>query len=224
MQNVISNAGVRSASSTKVTKVLLRCAMVAGPFYLIVGLAQAFTRPGFDITRHDLSLLSNGELGWIQIANFLISGLLVIAGAVGMRQALHDGRGKTWGPLLVGVYGLGLVGAGIFKADPAMGFPVGTPADAMTISGSGLLHFMTGGVGFLALIAGCFVFARRFAAHQQRGWAVYSVVTGVVFFVGFFGIALGSGNSWAVLGLWIGVVVAWTWISVIAKRLTIELP
>ena len=219
-----SKDGITTVSSnvpTKMTKVLLTCGVIAGPVYLIVGLVQAFTRSGFDITRHDLSLLSNGDLGWIQVANFLVSGLLVIAGAFGMRLALHDGRGKTWGPLLVGVYGLGLIGAGIFKADPAMGFPAGTPADATTISSQGLLHFITGGIGFLALIAACFVFARRFTALHQRGLAAYSLVTGVVFFLGFVGIASGSGNSWTVLGLWIGVVFAWTWISVMARRLMI---
>ena len=224
MTKVISKHSVTiafSETSMKMTKALLACGVVAGPVYLIVGLAQAFTRPGFDITRHDLSLLSNGDLGWIQVANLIITGLLVIASAVGMRQALYDGIGKTWGPLLVGVYGLGLIGAGIFKADPAMGFPIGTPADAMTISAHGLLHFITGGVGFLALIAACFVFARRFATLHQRGWAAYSVITGIVFFAGFIGIASGSGNSWTVLGLWIGVVFAWIWISVLTRRLMI---
>lgn len=220
------NAGVPSTpseASTQVTKALRACGIVAGPIYLVVGLIQAFTRPGFDITRHPLSLLSNGDLGWIQITNFVITGPLVIAGAVGMRRALHSGQGRTWGPLLVGVYGLGLIGAGIFKADPAMGFPVGTPADATAITSNGLLHFITGGVGFLALIAACFVFARRFATLHQRGWAAYSVITGVVFFAGFFGIASGSGNGWTLLGFWIGVVFAWAWISALSARLRTEL-
>ncbi len=55
-------------------RTLLACGVVAGPLYLIVGLTQALTRPGFDITRHDLSLLSNGDLGWVQISNFVLSG------------------------------------------------------------------------------------------------------------------------------------------------------
>jgi hypothetical protein len=38
----------------------------------IVGLTQAFTRPGFDFSRHTLSLLENGDLGWIQITSFLL--------------------------------------------------------------------------------------------------------------------------------------------------------
>ena len=87
--------------SENVTRVLLACAAVAGPLYVVVGLIQMFIREGFDIRRHAMSVLSNGDLGWIQVANFLVTGLLVIAGAVGMRQMLMAGRAATWGPLLV---------------------------------------------------------------------------------------------------------------------------
>ena len=211
-----------SKDETKVTKSLLIAGAIAGPIYLVVGLAQALTRPGFDITRHALSLLSNGDLGWIQVTNFLVSGLLVIAGAVGMRRAL-EGKGKTWGTLLIGVYGLSLISASIFKADPAMGFPIGTPEGASTMSTHGLLHFMTGGIGFLALIAACFVFARRFAFLGQKSWAAYSIITGVIFFASFIGIASGSGNGWIILGFWIGIVLAWIWISLMSRRLMIGL-
>ena len=82
--------------------------------------------------RHALSLLANGDLGWIQVANFLIAGVLVIAGAIGARRVQHAGRGGTWGPLLLSVYGLGLIGAGVFPADPGQGFPPGTPMGAAT--------------------------------------------------------------------------------------------
>lgn len=212
------NAGDTDRATGR-TRALLACGALAGPVYLAAGLVQAFTRPGFDIRRHDLSLLANGDLGWIQIANLVVSGLLVITGAVGMRRVLVSGRGRTWGPLLVAVYGLGLIGAGFFTADPALGFPPGTPPDAHAVSWHGLLHLVCGGVGFLTLIAGCFVFARRFASAGERGWAVYSVVTGVVFFLAFAGIAAGSGNGWTILGFWIGVALAWSWISAVSVRL-----
>src|SRR6266702_7879279 len=117
-------------SITKLTRALLICGLIAGPFYIVVGLIQALTRPGFDLLRHDLSLLANGDLGWIQVTNLVLTGLLVGAFAIGMRRALSAGLGRTWGPILLGVYGLGLIGAGFFTADPAFGFPPGTPADA----------------------------------------------------------------------------------------------
>jgi hypothetical protein len=204
------------------TRLMLACGAVAGPFYLAVGLVQAFTRAGFDITRHDLSLLSNGGLGWIQIGNFTVTGLLVIAGAAGIRRALRDGRARTWGPVLVGVYGLGLLGAAAFVADPAAGFPPGTPADAHAVSWHGLMHLVSGGIGFLALIAACLLFARRFAGRGETAWAVFSAVAGVVFLAGFFGIASGSGSSATVLGFWVALTLVWSWLSALSVRFTIE--
>jgi hypothetical membrane protein len=222
MNNATSKA--TSSDTAKLTKLLLLCGIIAGPIYIVVGAIQMLIRPGFDPTRHDLSLMSNGDLGWIQITNFILTGLLTIAGALGMRRALHGARGGTWGPILIGIYGLGLIGAGIFIADPALGFPPGTPADAHTISGHGLMHFISGGIGFLALIAACFVFTSRFSGLKQKGWAIYSALTGIVFFAAFFGIASGSQQGGAVLvfvtlAFTAAVVIAWTWISLMAARL-----
>lgn len=223
MQTVSSSERILNPSThTKLTNALLACGMIAGPFYIAVGLIQAITRPGFDILHHDLSLLANGSLGWIQITNFVLSGLLVLAFALGMRRVLRGSRGETWGPLLVSVYGLGLIGAGFFSADPAFGFPPGTPPDAHTISWHGLLHFITAAIGFLALIAACIVIARRFASQGLKGWAIYSVGSGLLFFSAFVGVATGSGQSWSVIGFWIGVVFIWTWIALLAARLRKE--
>ena len=55
---------------------LLACGAVAGPLFIVVGLTQALTRAGFDPVKHPLSLLSVGDLGWIQITNFVVTGLL----------------------------------------------------------------------------------------------------------------------------------------------------
>ena len=195
---------------------------VAGPLYVAVGLIEILIRPGFDVTRHELSLMSLGDLGWIQIANFLVTGLLVIAGSVGMRRVLHPGRGGSWGPLLVGIYGLGLISAGIFVADPMNGFPPGVAAPS-AISWHAILHFVSAAVGFLGLIAACFVFAWRFAALKQGGLATYSVITGVLFLGAFFGIASGSKQAAVVLAFYVAVVLGWAWISVIATRLISEL-
>ena len=38
-----------------VTRSLLGWGVVAGPFYIIVGLVLAITRPGFDLSRHALA-------------------------------------------------------------------------------------------------------------------------------------------------------------------------
>jgi hypothetical protein len=116
---------------TKVTGVLLDCWVVAGPLYTVVGSIQMLVRDGFDIGRHPLSLLSIGDLGWLQIASFSICGLLITADVAAlMRRVLRGSRGVTWGLPLIGVYWVGLIGAGFFRADSALRFPPGLPASA----------------------------------------------------------------------------------------------
>jgi Protein of unknown function (DUF998) len=112
---------LRRPSVDRSTSVLLACGLLAGPVFVGVAVGQVLLRDGFDLTRHPLSLLSLGELGWIQVTNFVVTGLLSIAFAVGIRRVLHPGRGGTWGPLLVGAFGVGLVLGGIFITDPSLG-------------------------------------------------------------------------------------------------------
>jgi hypothetical protein len=90
------------------------------------------------------------------------------------------------------------------------------------------MHFVAGGIGFLGLIAACFVFARRFTAHKQLGWAVYSLATGVLFFAAFFGMAAGSQQGGATLtfvnlAFSVAVVLGWAWVSTLAARLMREI-
>ena len=85
-----------TAPPARVTATLLAGGVIAGPIYLAVGLVEALTRPGFDLTRHSLSLLANGELGGVHVVLLVTTGLLTIAGALGLRRALVAGRGRTW--------------------------------------------------------------------------------------------------------------------------------
>src|SRR3954453_15985368 len=92
MAQVISPGGITANGhrepATRVTRLLLGCGVVAGPFYVVVALAQALTREGFELTKHSWSLLANGDLGWIQITNFIATGLMVVAAAVGLHMTL----------------------------------------------------------------------------------------------------------------------------------------
>jgi hypothetical protein len=93
-----SGAGLSGAASTATTSAAgLRC-----------GGWSAFHRRGRDpdarprwvwSTRHPLSLLGLGGLGWIQITNFMVTGFMVagppfVAAAVGMRRVPHSGQGS----------------------------------------------------------------------------------------------------------------------------------
>jgi hypothetical membrane protein len=191
------------------TTSLLVAGALAGPLYVISGTAQAVLRPGFDIRTHPISVLSNGDLGWIQIATFVLAGALTVAGAVGM----HRAQAGVWAPRLLGLYGLGLVGAGIFRADPLPGFPPGTTT--ATVSWHGLAHLAVGAVGFLGFVGACLVLARRQARAGRRGWAVWSRVTGVVFLAAFVGIASGGGNPVLNLAFTAAVLLGWVWVTAV---------
>ena len=173
----------RAATFDSLTGSLLLCGTVIAPLFFGVVFLQAFTREGFDLRRAPLSLLSLGGMGWIQIANFLLTGMLGLACAVGVRRALGGSKGGTWGPLLIAVYGLGLLLAGLFHPDPGYGFPPGSSAPAgmlPVMSTHATVHSLGFLIVVLSLIATCLVFARRFWSQGKKGWTIYSIVTGAL--------------------------------------------
>ena len=106
----------------------LLAGVMAGPIFVTTAVVQILTRDGYDLARHPLSLLANGSYGWVQSANFVLAGLLSLVFAYAVVPHLRGGRGAVAGPVLLAVYGAGLIIGGVFKADPAMGFPAGAPA------------------------------------------------------------------------------------------------
>ena len=176
--------GIGSRKETKSTRSLLTAGVIAGPLFIIVPLIEMFIRPGFDIKRHAISVLSLGDLGWIQIGVFVLTGLLTIACAVGMRRIMYPGPSGTWGPLLIGAFGFGMIMAGIFPTDPGFGFPPDAPEGMpASMSWHAILHSVAFFLAFSALPMANFVFVRRFASMRQVGWAAYCLATGVAFFI-----------------------------------------
>ncbi|MFC0533789.1 DUF998 domain-containing protein [Phytohabitans kaempferiae] len=166
------------------TRTLLWCGAAAGPLFVGSWLVQALTRDGYDPTRHPVSLLGLGDLGWVQIATFVACGGLLLACASGLRRALRPGRAGTWGPVLVAANGIGLILAGVFVTDPGAGFPPGAPAGAPErISWHGALHELGFVVAAVSWLAVCFVLRRRFVADGRRGWAVACLLAPVVYVV-----------------------------------------
>ncbi len=208
------DTGVTCSPEDRLTRSLLGYGVLAGPFYVLVSLTQALVRDGFDLTRHDWSLLANGPGGWIQVANLVLTGLMVVAAALGYRRALRGGIGQRWVPWLLGIYGMGMVGAGIFRADPMAGFPNGVlDGPPVTITLHGMLHVVCGGIGFLALIVATFVLAKRFGRAGRRGRAAFSAATGIAFLAGFAGISSGSGTPVVVVAFTAAVLLVWGWLS-----------
>lgn len=201
------------------TRSLLRFGVVAGPFYLVLGLIQAFVREGFDLARHPLSVLANGPGGWVQTGNFVLTGLMVIAAAAGFRRALAPkSRAPSW---FLGAFGASMLAAAAFPADPVDGFPVGTPmGPPTTISTPGLIHFLAGTLGFVCLAVSCFFTMRAMTRRHAQALARLSLFSGLAVLLGFFGgAALSSISSAGVLGIWFSVVVGWAWLAIVSLHL-----
>jgi hypothetical protein len=204
--------GPRDAAGTRA---LLWLGVIAGPFYLTVGVVQGLVRPGFSFARHPLSVLANGPGGWVQSANFVLSGVMVIAAAVGFGRVLgRRSRAVTW-PLAG--FGLAMLVASVFHADPVDGFPPGTPlGPPTTISPMGLTHFASGALGFVCLAVSCFCAAWMMRRRGAASLAAVSLFGGLSIVVGFFGGAAVPIGTW---GIWYAVVVGWAWLAILSLRL-----
>jgi hypothetical protein len=172
--------------------------------------SRIVTRPGYSITRNAVSLLDLGTWGWVQDANFLVTGLLLFFGSFGLGEAFRAGRGHTWAPRLLGLAGIGEAACGIFHPDPSNGFPPGTSLHASAVSNwDGILHMVFGMALFIALIALCIILGRRAAAQGQQVWRFGSYLATALGAIGM----LIAGGPIGSLTLFVGVAIALLWAS-----------
>ncbi|MQA88117.1 MAG: DUF998 domain-containing protein [Streptosporangiales bacterium] len=213
---------------TGAQRALLACGAIGAPLFVVVFLVESAIpaiRPlGYSPLRHPVSSFVLGEFGWAQIANFLVTGVLMLAFAVGLRPALRPYGGGIWAPVLMGLLAVGLIGSGVFAADPLSGYPPGTPMvpDRTT---EGALHDAFGILVFLVgLPAGCSVVAYRFATSGRRGWAGYSAGTAVAFLTGFVLTSMGFAQHPTLMPIGgllqrLTIAVGLAWITALALHL-----
>jgi len=176
------------------------------PFFVLVFLILGLVKPGYDPVTRFVSEGSIGDLGWVQIANFLILGPALLIFAVGLRLGFGDRLSGQIGSALIAVAGIGIVFAGVFVADP--GTQVATT--------HGGLHIVASLVTFLCLALACFFFARRF--WNDLPFAIYSIGSGLIIPIGF-SQAGTMGGRWTGIIQRVVIIVVWAWMAVLAIRL-----
>jgi hypothetical protein len=204
-------------------KTFLECGLIAGPLFTVAWIVEGATRANYDPLRHAISSLSVGDSGWIQIVTFIVTGLLIVAFAFGLRRALGH-EGAAWGPVLIAFVGIGLIGSGIFVTDPLNGYPAGTPRIPMERTAHGIFHDLFGIPVFLGLPITCVLFGRLFARSGDRAWAVYSTLSGIAMFGVFLVARLGMREVpgfTGITGLFglfqrITVTIGFTWLTLLA--------
>ena len=165
---------------------LVSCGGIGALLFTVTYLIEGFTRPGYDAWLQPISSLSLGPGGWVQQVNFVIFGVLTLLSAVGwyrlLSQLLTPKHYALWFPLLQGISGLCLIGAGVFSLDPLPGYPPGATPEPSTLHGT--LHTIFAWAIIISLAVGCFALAAYFwRFFQWRGWAVYTEITGVLILV-----------------------------------------
>ena len=179
--------------------------LLGPPFFVAVFLVVGLVKPGYNPLDRAVSEGSIGELGWIQIANFLVFGAALLVFAFGLWQGFGDRWSGRVGSALVALAGIGFFGAGVFVTDP--GF------QATTFHGN--MHMLASAVIFLSLMIGAFVFARRFWPDRQ--FAIYSILSGLAIPAGF--IAIAALGRWPGLVQRVMIALVWTWLAILALRL-----
>src|SRR4029079_6009574 len=119
---------MKKSSSVRSIEALVCCGWLVAPIFYLLAVFQLMIRPDFDIKVLPISFLSLGDLGWIQVLNFIVTGVLALMCARGMRLALRGEKAGTFGPILVGLFGIGMIMAGLFRPDPIPGVSPGVDA------------------------------------------------------------------------------------------------
>lgn len=192
---------------------LFLSAVAAGLLFFLVSTVEAFVRPGFDLARHAISMLSLGERGWVMQATFILSGLLVLVCA----SYMHRYGCGLFATILIGLYGAGLIIAGLFNAPAGLGFPPGTPDDAQPVMTTGaILHSVGFMVAFSSLIVACFVLAWQYSGNVS--FALFSAAMGLAMPV-LIGLGMASVVATGV-AFYIAAMLAWLWLAVAASMIS----
>ena len=116
--------------------------------------------------------LALGPYGWAQVANFVLSGFLLMIFACGLHLGATDGRGSRAGPTLLFVAGTAMVLMG-FKTDPIRSTGPRTLHN--------LIHDLAFALFVLALLPSFFFLWQRLRKDALwRGHARYTLITWVL--------------------------------------------
>ena len=203
------------------TRRLLACGAMGGPLFIAVFTLEGARREGYDPLREPVSALALGERGWGQRTNFIVTGMLMLACSRGLgRLPAESPAASRWGARLVGLYAIGLVGAGVFVTDPVE-YAAPEPGAPIEPSQRGMLHGLFSLQVFAALGMAALTYAARFARTGRPAWALTSGLVGVLVPGGLvvFGRALSQdGGLRHVAGLIqrVTICAGWSWVGALA--------
>jgi hypothetical membrane protein len=184
--------------------------VIVPPLFVVIFLIDGLIHPGYNAVTDYVSELSRGEMGWIQVLNFLILGIGMLTFAAGVRWGARRGAGSAAGPIIFAIVGVASVVGGIFVTD------LHTAKEA---TASGTIHDLAALLIFAGATAASFVFARRFHNRMR----IYSIATGVFVVASFVALSPAT-RALGIMGVTqrVTVIAAFAWITVLALALRAE--
>lgn len=209
----------------------LACGVVAGPMFVVSFTAIGARRSGYDWRRHAVSSLADGRGGWLQRANFILTGTLYGIAAHGLAGSPKQSAQPRAVPVLTFAVGAGLISSGLFVTDPVAGFPRASrdPHGAddtppITPTRAGRLHSLSAIPVFVGIPVAALACATSAARTGQSRWALYSGCSAVVMTgaTGLFGAAFGGSPRLAGGGgLWqrISITTGFGWLTAMSLHM-----
>jgi hypothetical membrane protein len=151
---------------------------ITGPivFTLTFLVQQVARRAEYDPIAEPVSALEAGPNGWVQQANFVAFGVLLLAFAFGIHRGVARSRWGILGPALLGVAAIGLF--------LAAALPLREDAAGVTYDPGG--HFIAGTTFFLSTSLAMLALSRRLSRDPRfHTLAVYTAVCGALALVAF---------------------------------------
>ena len=160
--------------NTRIIQYAALAGILGSALFVIVFTVEGFLRPGYNTLSTYVSALSLGSRGWVQISNFIVSGVLMLVFSRGVAIAFRKEKRPQPGPVL-----LGIVSAGMFLSGPFVMDPMGTlPAQA---TAHGLVHSILGGIVFLLMPVSVLVCYRRLCTEPRwQTFGKWTLITGIL--------------------------------------------
>jgi hypothetical protein len=140
-------------------------------------------RPAGPVDSRTTALRPGRRPGWIQTANFAVTGTMFLAGAAGLARADDPAASSRAARALIGAAGAGLIGAATFPTDPVNGYPPGSPDALPSPTRTGIAHNLAAAPVFLGLPAAALDCGWRSWRAGQRGFAFYSASTAIAMLI-----------------------------------------
>lgn len=147
--------------------------VIGSVLFVIVFIIEGWLRQNYDSFKMYISELALGPRGWIQIANFVIFGILLLIFTLSLVDKFKEVKGSKIGPVLIAIIGINFIIAGIFVIDPSA-----------EKSLHGIIHSISSTLIFFLAAVSCFIFFHLFQEDSRwRNLSWWTLITGIAIIV-----------------------------------------